>query len=67
MYQMRLGYNQLGIKPIDPLQDWPRRTRRPPMVEEKRDNEVGDPFKFFLEESLAQKRNEMMDTFSQIL
>ena len=28
---------------------------------------VGDPIKIFLEESLMQKRNEMMDNFTQIL
>jgi hypothetical protein len=28
---------------------------------------VGDPFKMLLEEALAQKMNEMMDNFAQIL
>jgi hypothetical protein len=37
------------------------------MAEEKRYNGVGDPFKLFLEESLARQRNELMDTFAQIL
>jgi hypothetical protein len=39
------------------LQDQPRRTLRPPMGEEKRDNGVGDPFKLFLKESLTQQIN----------
>jgi hypothetical protein len=37
------------------------------MVEEKRDYEVGDPIKLFLEESLTQQRKEMMNNFTQIL
>jgi hypothetical protein len=28
---------------------------------------AGDPFKMFLEESLARQRNKMMDNFAQIL
>ena len=37
------------------------------MVEEKRDDEAGDPIKMLLEESLTRQRNEMMDNFAQIL
>jgi hypothetical protein len=37
------------------------------MVEEKRDDRAGDPFKTLLEESLMRQRNEMMDNFTQIL
>jgi hypothetical protein len=37
------------------------------MVEEKRDDGAGDPFKLFLEEALTRQRNEMMDNFAQIL
>jgi hypothetical protein len=37
------------------------------MVEEKRDDGAGDPFKLLLEESLTRQRNEMMDNFAQIL
>jgi hypothetical protein len=37
------------------------------MGDEKKDDGVGDPFKMFLEESLARKRNEMMDKFAKIL
>jgi hypothetical protein len=67
MSQMRSWYKQLGLEPVEPLQDQPLQTRRPPMGEEKRDDGAGDPFKFLLEESLSQKRNEMMDNFAQIL
>jgi hypothetical protein len=44
-----------------------RQPKGPPMAEEKRDDGVGDPFKMFLEEALAQQRNEMMDKFAHIL
>jgi hypothetical protein len=37
------------------------------MVEEKRDDREGYPFKTLLEESLVRQRNEMMDNFAQIL
>jgi hypothetical protein len=37
------------------------------MAGEKKDEGTGDPFKMFLEESLMQHRNEMMDSFAQIL
>jgi hypothetical protein len=67
MSPTRSGYKQLGLEPVEPLQDRPRRTRRPPMGEEKRDDGVGDPFKLLLEESLTRQRNEMMDNFAQIL
>ena len=37
------------------------------MEEEKRDDRAGDPIKSLLEEALERKRDEMMDSFSQIL
>jgi hypothetical protein len=37
------------------------------MAGEKTYDGIGDPFKMFLEESLMQHRNEMMDSFAQIL
>ena len=37
------------------------------MVGEKKVNGTGDPLKIFLEESLMQQRNKMMDIFTQIL
>ena len=37
------------------------------MVEEKKDEGVGDPIKIFLKEALKKRRNAMMDNFSQIL
>jgi len=37
------------------------------MVEEKKDEGVGDPIKILLEEALKKQKNTMMDNFAQIL
>jgi hypothetical protein len=37
------------------------------MAGENKDDGTGDPFKLLIEESLMQQRNEMMDSFMQIL
>ena len=37
------------------------------MAEEKRDDGAGDPIKLMLKEALECQRNEMMDSFAQIL
>jgi hypothetical protein len=37
------------------------------MVGEKKDDGKGDPFKLLIEEVVTQQRNEMMDSFTQIL
>jgi hypothetical protein len=50
------------------LEDRSYRTpKRPPMAEENKDDGIGDPFKLLIEKSLMQQRNEMMDSFTQIL
>ena len=67
MSPTRLGYKELGLKITEPLKDGPRRTRRPHMTEEKKDEGVGDSINLLLEEALARQRDEMMNTFSQIL
>ena len=41
--------------------------KRPLMEGEKKYDGTGDPFKLLIEESLMQQRNEMMDSFAQIL
>jgi hypothetical protein len=64
---MRSGYKELGIDLVEPLQDQPRKPRRPPMGEEKKDEEARDPIKLLLEEALKKQRNAMMDKFSRIL
>ena len=52
MSPMRSGYKELGLDLVEPLQDQPRKTQRPPMVEEKKFEGAGDHFKMFLEEAL---------------
>jgi hypothetical protein len=64
---MRSGYKELGLDLVEPLQDQPRKPRRPPMGEEKKDEGVRDPIKLLLEEALEKQRNAMMDNFSRIL
>jgi hypothetical protein len=37
------------------------------MAGENKDDRIGNPFKLLIEEALTQQRNEMMDSFTQIL
>jgi hypothetical protein len=67
MSPTRSRYKELGLELVsleDKISHMPKRTL---MVRENKDNGIGDPFKMFLKESLMQKRNEMMDSFVQIL
>jgi hypothetical protein len=67
MSPMRSEYKELGLELIS-LEDKSSHTpKRPLMAGEKKDDGIGDPFKMLLEESLTQQRNEMMDSFMQIL
>ena len=67
MSPTRLGYKELGLDLVEPLQDQPQKPRRPPMAEEKKDEGAGDPIKILLEEALEKQRYAMMDDFAQIL
>ena len=67
MSPTRLGYKELGLELVEPLQDQPRKSQQPPMVDEKKDEGVGYPIKILLEEALEQQRNAMMDNFFLIL
>jgi hypothetical protein len=49
---MRSGYRELGLKLISLGEDHSHQPKWPPMVEEKRDDGVGDPIKLLLKESL---------------
>ena len=64
---MRVGYKELGLNLVEPLQDQPRKSRWPPMGDEKKDVGAEDPIKILLEEALEKQRNAMMDNFAQIL
>jgi hypothetical protein len=63
----RSGYRELGLELVSLEENHSHPPKKPPMVEEKRDDGAGDPIKLLLEESLARQRNEMMDNFTQIL
>ena len=67
MSPTRSGFKELGLDLVEPLQDQPRKPRRHPMAEEKKDEGAGDPIKILLEEALEKQRNAMMDSFAQNL
>jgi hypothetical protein len=49
----RYGYKNLGLEPINSLQDWSHQSRQQPMGDEKKYDGEGDPFKILLKEALA--------------
>ena len=65
MSSTRFEYREFGLEIVS--LDHSHCPKRPPMAEEKRDDEAGDPIKSLLEESLERQRNKMMDSFAQIL
>jgi len=67
MSSTMLVYKELGLQVVDPLQDLPFRSRRPPMEKEKSDDGAWDPFKLLLKEAPAWQRNYTMNKFTQIL
>ena len=67
MSPTRSGYKELGLDLVEPLQHQPRKPRRPPMVEEKKDEGAGDPIKILLKEAIEKQRNMMMDNLSHII
>ena len=64
MSPTRLGYKELGLELVEPLQDQPLKSRWPPMTDEKNDEGAGDPIKILLEEALERQRNMIMDNFA---
>ena len=67
MSPMRAKYKELGLNLVEPLQDQPHKSRRPPMGDEKNDEGIEDLIKMLIEEALEKQRNVMMDNFTQIL
>ena len=61
----RSEYREFGLELVS--LDHSRRPKRPPMAEEKRDDGAGDLIKSLLEEALKRQRNDMIDSFTQIL
>jgi hypothetical protein len=67
MSPTRSEYKELGLEIVS-LEDRSSRTpKRPSMAGEKKYDGIGDPFKLLIEESLTEQRNEMMDSFAQLL
>jgi hypothetical protein len=63
----RLEYKELGLELVS-LEDKSSCTpRRPLMARENKYDRIGDTFKLLIEEAFMQQRNEMMDSFAQIL
>jgi hypothetical protein len=67
MSPTRSGYKELGLELVSLKEKISRMPKRPLMVGENKYDGKGYPFKMFLKESLTQQRNEMMDSFAQIL
>jgi hypothetical protein len=67
MSPTRLVYKELGLELVS-LEDRSfHMPKRPLMAGENKDDGTRDPFKLLIEEALTQQRNEMMDSFAQIL
>ena len=67
MSPTRSEYKELGHELVS-LEDKSSRTPKwPLMAGEKKDDGKGDPFKMLIKEALTQQKNEMMDSFVQIL
>jgi hypothetical protein len=67
MSPTRSEYKELGLELVS-LEDRSSRTpKRPPVAGENKDDGTRDPFKLLIEKSLTQQRNEMTDSFTQIL
>jgi hypothetical protein len=67
MSPTRSEYKELGLKLVSLEDESSHTPKRPLMVGENKDDRIEDPFKQLIEESLTQQRNEVMDSFAQIL
>ena len=67
MSPTRSEYNKLGLELVSLEDNHSRTPKKPSMVEEKKNDEAGDPINMLLEQALTRQRDEMMDNFSHIL
>jgi hypothetical protein len=67
MSPTRSEYKELGLELVSLEDKSSRMPKKPLTAGENKDDRIGDPFKLLIEEALTQKRNEMMDSFAQIL
>ena len=64
---MRSRYKELGLEFVSLEEKRSHTPKRPLMEGENKYDGTRDPFKLLIEEALTQQRNEMMDSFTQIL
>jgi hypothetical protein len=66
---MRSEYKELGLKllSLEEKSSSHAGPKQPLMAGEPKDVRIGYPFKMLIEDALMQQRNEMMDSFAQIL
>ena len=64
---MRLEYKELGLELVSLEEKISHMLKRPLMAGENKYDGTRDPFKMLFVEALTQQRNEMMDSFAQIL
>jgi hypothetical protein len=64
MSPTRSEYKVLGLELVSLEEKISRTPKRPLMEGEKKDDGTRYPFKLFIEESLMQQRNTMMDNFA---
>jgi hypothetical protein len=67
MSPTRLEYKDLGLELVSLEDKSSCMPMKPPMAGENKYDGIGDPFKLLIEEALTQHKNEMMDSFAQIL
>ena len=67
MSPTRSSYKNLGLEPVETLQDQSHQDWPQFMGDENKYDGERDPFKMFLEEVIVWQRNKMMDNFAQIL
>jgi hypothetical protein len=67
MSPTRSEYKELGLELVSLEDKSSCMPKRPLMAGENKYDGTRDPFKLLIEESLMQQRNEMMDSFTQIL
>jgi hypothetical protein len=67
MSPTRSKYKELGLELVSLEEKRSRMPKRLLMEGENKYDWIGDPLKLLIEESLTQQRNEMMDSFAQIL
>jgi hypothetical protein len=64
---MRSDYKELVIELVSLEEKISHTPKRPLMAGENKNDGIGYPYKLLIKESLTQQRNDMMDSFTQIL